>query len=252
MAIFKNKLAKISTRVALSLFSLLLLAFLGYQVWLHTIHPVVPNKVYRSAQVSPTLLKHFVKSQHLKTVINLRGPHPNTKWYQQELAVTRQMGVQHYDLALSSYQVPTKERLRKLVYILMTAPKPILVHCLGGADRSGLASSIGLILNGDPSLQNAQQQMSIRHFVIKNRSIGKLVYPYYTRWLTRHHLTHSKTHFLQWMCSKHPFQRDFAYHYSHDLATYNQLFLNHICKPLPSQANTLPSPASTKSNGVST
>jgi len=189
----------------LSIFCCLALVFTLYEVWLHTIHTVIPNQVYRAAQLSPALLGHYIKTHHIKAVINLRGARPSATWYQQEVAVTEQMGAHHYDLNLASKRLPSTENMRALVYILLHAPKPLLVHCLGGADRSGLASAIALILDKNTTLAQSETQISVLHLVLSPISIGKLVFPYYQSWLSTNHLPHNRANFLQWVCAKQPF-----------------------------------------------
>ena len=88
---------------------------------------------------------------------------------------------------MSSKKFPSIVKLRKLVNILRTAPKPILIHCKAGADRTGLASAIVLILH-DYSIQKVTYQYSYHDLALSFNSAGKLVIPYYLCWLKRHHL----------------------------------------------------------------
>ena len=43
------------------------------------------------------------------------------------------------------------------------APKPILFHCHSGADRTGLASMMYLLLHTNGALADAQKQISFRY-----------------------------------------------------------------------------------------
>lgn len=191
--------------LAVLILSLIVLLGIAYEIWLRQIHPVIPNRIYRSAQLSAPRLRHYIDQDHIKTVINLRGAHTKATWYQEELAVTNNAGIDHYDIALSSHQVPSKEKLRTLVYLLMNAPKPILIHCLSGADRTGLASAMSLILEKNAPLIETNKQFSIRHLVISPTSIGKQVFPYYETWLSENHTVPNRDNFLKWVCSPHPF-----------------------------------------------
>lgn len=202
----KSKLIrKIIARIFIFLVIFILLGWVSYQSWLNTAHVVVANKVYRSAQLSLEALKRIIETKNIKTVINLRGAHPKTQWYQEELAVSKQMGIQHDDVSLSSYQRPSTAELRQLIYLLQYAPKPILIHCLSGVDRSGFASAAALILDGDASLQKSQRQFSLLYLVTSQDSIGKQVFHDYEYWLSDHHLEHNRSHFLQWAYSPNPF-----------------------------------------------
>ncbi len=174
---------------------------IGYAIWLHQIHTVLPHYFYRSAQLSPQSLQQHIKAQKIATVINLRGANPDKRWYQQELATTKNLGVKHYDVMLSSRKLPPRRNLRKLAYLLMNAPTPVLVHCLSGADRSGLAAAMALILRSDSSLAVSLQQISLSHLVLHHNSIGKLVFGRYQQWLLQQKLPHSRANFLKWICS---------------------------------------------------
>lgn len=205
---------------------------IAYQAWLLSIHTVIPHKIYRSAQLPRSVLKHVAQTKHIQTIINLRGPNPDDKWYQEEFQLSEQLGIKHYDITMSSYYLPPKQYLRKLVYLLMTAPKPILVHCLSGSDRSGLAAAIAVILNGNPSLNKSERQFSWRYLVTSDKSIGKQIFSYYLAWLQHNHLTHSKTHFLQWLCIKEPMNQQDPKYRSRFPFLYNEAFLKQICDKL--------------------
>lgn len=105
-------------------------------------HAVVPGELYRSAQPSAQQLADYVQKNGIKTVINLRGEDASAKWYGQELAEARLLGVQHIDFRMSSSHELSAQRADELVAIMRSAPKPILIHCKSGADRSGLVSVI--------------------------------------------------------------------------------------------------------------
>lgn len=190
--------------VGVAIWGLFCILWTVYEFWLKTIHPVVPGTIYRSAQLSPRILKHYIKTRNIKTVINLRGPHPDREWYRDELRITHDTNVHHYNVLLTSYEMPSKEQLRQIITLLETAPKPILVHCLGGSDRTGLVSAMATILyndkyQGNNSLAKAERQFSIVHLVTASHSIGKLVFQCYRKWLQANHLNHSKKTFLKWI-----------------------------------------------------
>ena len=162
------------------------------------IHVVIPHQIYRSAQLSGPGFETLIKSKHIRTILNLRGPHPGEQWYDDEVLASRKLGVRHVDLELHAYALPPAKKLRQLVYDLQHLPRPLLVHCMGGSDRTGLASAIALILNGD-SLKIAKQQYSPYYFVVKSKSIAKLVFPFYTDWLAQSNLPSNKQNFLKWV-----------------------------------------------------
>ncbi len=206
----EKHLGKYLIRLLIAVFALSLITWLLYQSWADTLHVVIPDRVYRSAQLPPQNLERAIKTKHIKTILNLRGPNPNAQWYQEELRISKQLGVHHYDLVFASHERPPAERIRQLIYLLQNAPQPILLHCLGGADRSGFASAIALILDKNASLAESERQFSWRHLVTSPHSIGKLVFPYYRAWLFQHSLEHNRQNFLKWIYSKDPFKRSLA------------------------------------------
>jgi protein tyrosine/serine phosphatase len=131
-------------------------------------HVVVPHQLYRSAQLTPRELRGYIRDYEIKTVINLRGPNPRSGWYRDELAVTQEMGVTHVDFGMSARHILGPARAEKLVAIMRAAQKPILVHCEGGADRSGLVSAIYVGEIAREGEQAAEDQLSLLygHFAI--------------------------------------------------------------------------------------
>jgi protein tyrosine/serine phosphatase len=162
------------------------------------IHTVIPNQIYRSAQLPPEKLTALIQAKHIKSILNLRGDNMKQEWYQHELAISQTLQVQHYDLALRAYRLPAWQSVEQLIDLINAAPKPLLIHCEGGSDRSGLASAIALILVDKP-LETSKQQFSFRYGVIYPHSVGKLVFARYDAWLQQRDLPHTKQNFLKWV-----------------------------------------------------
>jgi uncharacterized protein (TIGR01244 family) len=147
----------------------------GFAAWRVSVHNeavVEPARLYRSAQLSPADLRGEIAQNGIRTVINLRGENKDATWYQDELAICRDQGVQHVDVRLSAKQLPPPAELDKLLDALQNAPRPILVHCRSGSDRTGLAACIFLIDQDHVSWKKAEDALSWRygHFG---------VYPYF-------------------------------------------------------------------------
>ncbi len=188
-------------RTGVVLLIILMLAFLGFLLLQDNIHTVVSGEVYRSAQLPPSHLRQWAQAHDIRSIINLRGSNPNYRWYQDETYISQVMGIKHYDVRLSSTQKPRPRQLRRLVYLLQNAPKPILLHCEGGADRTGFAAAMFLLLKGR-SIAEARHQFSWVYHVRSARSVGKLVLPYYVAWLKKHGFKSSnRAHFLRWVAT---------------------------------------------------
>jgi protein tyrosine/serine phosphatase len=125
-------------------FSILVMgAYLGLLQINGNFHEILPGELYRSAQPTPSQLAGYINRYGIKTVINLRGPSQRA-WYKDEVATAERLTAQHVDFQMSVRRQLTPEESQRLIALMRDAPKPILIHCLAGADRTGLASVIYL------------------------------------------------------------------------------------------------------------
>jgi len=106
------------------------------------LHTVKDGVMYRSAQPSGTDLRRVVVQYGIKSVINLRGESPGKDWYGDEVAVSQELGLQRIDISMSARRLPHKDDLIRLLDAFNELPRPILVHCKAGADRTGEAVAI--------------------------------------------------------------------------------------------------------------
>jgi protein tyrosine phosphatase (PTP) superfamily phosphohydrolase (DUF442 family) len=141
-------------------------AFALYLFLTHNFHVVSPGQVYRSGQVTREMLIEKAREQGIKSVLNLRGVSSETKWYDGEIQAARELGLKHYDFPLSARQEVTDKQIDDLLAIIDAAPKPLLIHCKSGSDRTGLASALYLYARENKSPEEAGRQLSIRcgHF----------------------------------------------------------------------------------------
>jgi Tyrosine phosphatase family len=121
---------------------------------------VDPGRAFRSAQ--PTWrLDRWVNDFHLKSIVNLRGGNPSDWWYAAEVEKTQKNGLSFYDLTLSATRRPSRVELLRLIDILRRCPYPLLIHCKSGADRTGLASTLYLMLERAEPPEQAERAFSI-------------------------------------------------------------------------------------------
>ena len=143
---------------------------------------------------------HYIKKYHIKSLLNLRGVHAKATWYHEEIAAAKHLQVKHYDLTMGAKGLTSIQNLRTLAHIIQTSPKPLLMHCWRGSDRTGLASAMTLILLADDvPLSKVKRQASWHYGAIASDSVGKVELHYYEAYLQRHHLQHSRKNFLQWI-----------------------------------------------------
>ena len=140
-----------------------LLALVGAYTWVHgggNFHEVEKGAVYRSALLGSEKLDQAVDRLGVKTVLNLCGEQPGVEWYEGEVEVSRRRGVKFVNMALSANTALDAAQLAKLTDALRDAPKPLLIHCRAGSDRTGLASAIYVATHGG-SYHDAQNQLSL-------------------------------------------------------------------------------------------
>jgi protein tyrosine/serine phosphatase len=124
-------------------------------------HTVKDGAFYRSAQLSKHELHSAIREHNIRSVLNLRGPHPGQAWYDEELAVSQALGIAHYDYTLSSHRFVTRQQIGEVLGIIRDAPKPLLVHCKAGADRTGLVSALYRFAWEGVSADQADGQLSL-------------------------------------------------------------------------------------------
>jgi protein tyrosine/serine phosphatase len=101
---------------------------------------VVPGAVYRSGQISETLIKPTLEKNGIRVVVDLTGEESGSSRQQAEIRACEELGIEHlrfplngdgtgnitnYALALSAVRKAQAER------------KPVLVHCAAGSQRTG-------------------------------------------------------------------------------------------------------------------
>jgi protein tyrosine/serine phosphatase len=126
-------------------------------------HPVIAGELYRSAQPSPERIAAYQRQFGIKTIINLRGGKHGKAWYDDEVATAARLGIAHIDYRMSSSRELTQRKATDLLAILKTADKPILIHCQGGADRSGLVAALYVARIAQKGEDAAEEQISIRY-----------------------------------------------------------------------------------------
>jgi len=131
------------------------------------------NTFYRSKQLSPQKLLFYLKKFHIKTVINLRGKNPQKKWWQQEKDICQKNGVTLHDIAMDANQFPKKQNIVTLLNLYKNAPRPILVHCNGGSDRTGEAAALWVIEQQQKRSKEALKQLTFHYGHLRSKAPKK-------------------------------------------------------------------------------
>ena len=124
-------------------------------------HTVVSQEIYRSGQLDKAELGYYIQNYQIKSILNLRGVNAGSTWYQDEIHVAQRFGINHYDIEMSAQREVSDDDLRTIMSILLDAPKPILIHCKSGADRTGLVAALYQYSWNGQSPEDALKQLSI-------------------------------------------------------------------------------------------
>jgi protein tyrosine/serine phosphatase len=155
------KHAALGIGLVLLIVTIVLSAYAICTIEQNNFHIVVAGQIYRSAQMNEEDLTHCINKYGIKSVLNLRGENLTTAWHQTEIATAAKLNVVHYDRSLGSGAPLTLEQMDDLVNLLRQAPKPILIHCLGGADRSGLVAALYCYTIDNEKPEQADKQLTM-------------------------------------------------------------------------------------------
>ena len=129
----------------------------------HNFHVVSAGRIYRSGRMDPDSLARAIHEHGIKSIFNLCGGSDSNEWYRSETATARELGVKHFDFNLSASRELNNGEMEQIVAMLDSAPKPILIHCKTGSDRTGLVGALYLYsLEGEPA-DTASHELSIAY-----------------------------------------------------------------------------------------
>lgn len=123
-----------------------------------TLPPVLP-KVENSYRVSPELYRsgqpdkegfRTIERAGIKSVLNLREYHTDD-----DEAAGTGLKLLHYPVAAGSV---TEQDIVNILNLLRTAPKPVLVHCWHGSDRTGITVAAYRIVEQGVSVEDAEKE----------------------------------------------------------------------------------------------
>lgn len=127
------------------------------------IHTILDGQAYRSNQPDPVRIASLQKLYGIRTIINLRGPEPGSKWYDEEIAAAKTLGIRHADFEMSASRQLSPAETRQLIALMANAEKPVLIHCKSGSDRTGLAAALYVAAIAKGGENKAERQMSIAY-----------------------------------------------------------------------------------------
>lgn len=129
----------------------------------HNFHVVVPERFYRSAEMSGDELGKLIDAHGIKSVLDLRlsGDDPDEHGVREGDVVARH-GAQYRNVSMTSSRATQRTRILAMLDAFDELPTPILVHCTSGSERSGVASVLWLIEKEHQSPAQAEEQLALR------------------------------------------------------------------------------------------
>lgn len=199
--------------ICFGLFLLFALCFCLYiGVFGGNVRAVTPGVMYRSAQLTGANytgetarwdnngLAAVLKRYHIHTVINLRGGSEVNDYYRNEVAQCRTAGAVHVDVPMSARHLPPPKEMDKLLYTFDHDPYPMIFHCQGGSDRSGLVGTLFLVIYRHVPLDKAEHNQltwSKGHFAFTATGRMNYFFDLYRR-------TSSGMGMKEWILKKYP------------------------------------------------
>ncbi|NNG26464.1 MAG: hypothetical protein HKM87_02995 [Ignavibacteriaceae bacterium] len=117
---------------------------------------IVDDGIWRSAQPSAESIT-VMKKHGLKTIINLRGSEDNHLW---ESRISDSLGVQYFHIPMDGREEPDTADLNEVLRIIENQKnQPVMYHCLGGKDRTGIVTAIYRLKNSDVDFEEVHKEM---------------------------------------------------------------------------------------------
>ncbi len=134
-------------------------------------------------------------------MVNLRGSCAGFDWYIAECRASAELDASQVDLCFSAGRLPAVAEMRRLVEVIDRGERPLLFHCQRGADRTGLASAVALLLSPEVPYEQARRQLSPRygHVALGRPANLDLFFDLYEAWLKRQGQPHSPAAFRYWV-----------------------------------------------------
>lgn len=130
----------------------------------YNFHPVVPGRLYRSAQMPREALARTIREHAIKSVIDLRlmADAPDETGLT-EAEAARRAGAAYRHIPFSSARADQRASLLALLAAYREMPPPFLVNCSSGTHRAGVASAVWLIDQAGRSPRQAAEQLTMKY-----------------------------------------------------------------------------------------
>lgn len=113
--------------------------------------------VYRSPQTSEERLARRIGEHGIQSIVALRGMGDGVA---ASARAAEGAGITFWNVPMSATRLPSPATLLELWRVAEQAPRPVLLHCRAGVDRTGLASAL-FVLHDTGDLAMARTQLSL-------------------------------------------------------------------------------------------
>ncbi|WP_108165012.1 tyrosine-protein phosphatase [Saccharospirillum sp. MSK14-1] len=151
---------------------------------------------WRANQPGPIGIRRLAK-KGIHTIVNLRGSGSGGAILLEEQACDR-YGVELIHVRMSSRGAPSKKRILAFADLVQQLDTPVLFHCKSGADRSGFAAGLYLLLTGQGDVADAKAQLTWRNLHFKGAKTG-LLHEFFCAYERYQLDTDSAMSFLDWV-----------------------------------------------------
>lgn len=196
-------------RTAIAAITIVALLVAAGALWYWRVHSfhlreVLPGEVYRSSQPTAEGIERAVASNGIRTIVNLRGPNPKHAWFREARDAASRLGVGMVSLRFETFDWPPRIETLVLVQAIDRAPRPILLQCHSGLDRSGWAAGVVHLLRGE-SLDTARGELSRLkgHLCDRDTCALHAFFDLYEEWLASGRRENSADAFREWLKSSY-------------------------------------------------
>lgn len=137
---------------------LVVVVFAFYHVEIDGNFYKIDDDVYRSGKLNDYNLPYYTNKYKIKTILNLHGE-SSKAWYEKEKVFSKNNGITHIDFKMNSGKYYDESKMKDLIDIMKNSEKPMLIHCLGGADRTSLAAALYEYAIKEKSVEVAREQL---------------------------------------------------------------------------------------------
>ncbi|WP_370228732.1 tyrosine-protein phosphatase [Cognatishimia sp.] len=142
------------------------------RVWFN-FEEIAPG-VFRSNQPSHRRFA-ALKKRGITTVLNLRGSGPTIP-HRTAKASCDALELDVVSMGFSARSAPDRATLLAIIDALKSTPRPFVMHCKSGADRTGFASALYLNIVMQEPMQSAMRMLAVKYVHLKWTKTGILDY----------------------------------------------------------------------------